>query len=63
MLRPIKDHHTVIKQQLDTPPNATKSNDIFLIPGNDEIVQHIRPINKSGPQNIFALGIKKDEFK
>ena len=55
MLSPIKYHHTVIKQQLDTPPNATKSNDIFLIPGNDEIVQHIRPINKSGPQDFLLL--------
>ena len=27
----------------------------FLIPGNDNIVQQIRPINKSGLQEIFTL--------
>ena len=33
--------------------NESKWN--FLIPRDDEMVQHISPINKSGPQYIFSL--------
>ena len=32
-----------------------KASDIFLIPGDDDIVEHIRPINKLGLHDIFAL--------
>ena len=52
---PIKDNHTVINQQPGPSPNLTKASDIFLIPGDEEMVQHIIPINKSGPQEIFLF--------
>ena len=55
MLRPIKDHQTVFEKQPDPAKQLTKSSDIWIIPGDDEMVQHIRPINKSGPQDIFSL--------
>ena len=45
-MRPRKYHHTVIKQQPDTSPNVKKESDIFLIPRDDYMVQHINPINK-----------------
>ena len=54
-LRPRKDHHTVIKQQPDPSPNVTKESEILLITGDDDMVQHISPINKSGPRDIFFL--------
>ena len=53
--RPSKDHQTVIDQQPDPSPNEVKENENFLIPGNDEMVQHITPISKSGAQELFAL--------
>ena len=53
--RPSKDHQTVVKQQPDPETNLTKTNDIFLISGNDYMVKHIRPINKLGLQDILAL--------
>ena len=53
--RPSKDHQTVIDQQPDPSPNEAKENEKFLIPGNDEMVQHITPISKSGAQELFAL--------
>ena len=40
-----------------------KVNDIFLIPGNNEIVQHIILINKSVPQDNISRSIKEDELK
>ena len=40
-----------------------KENDIFLIPGIDEMVKRIIPINNSGPQDIFSLYRKEYEFK
>ena len=49
-LRLIKYHQTVIEQQPVTSPNVTKSSGIFLILGDDSMVQHIIPINNSGPQ-------------
>ena len=49
-LVPINDNQTSIKQQTDLSPNVTKASDIFLIPGDDKMVQHIFSINKSGPQ-------------
>ena len=42
-------HHTDIKQQPDQSPNLTKENYILLSPGDDDMVQYISPINKSGP--------------
>ena len=54
-LRPSKDYQTVIEQRPDPSQDAKKDNDIFLIPGNDEIVQHIIPVNKQGLQEILAL--------
>ena len=55
MLKPSKDHQKVIEKQPDPSPNTTEVNDIFLTPGNDKMVQQITPINKSGPQENFAL--------
>ena len=51
-LRTSKDHHIVIEQQPEPSPNASE---ILLIPGDDDMVQHIIPINKSGTQDIFSL--------
>ena len=45
----------MIEQQPDPSPSVTKTSDIWLIPGNDDMVNHIIPINKSGPQENFAL--------
>ena len=55
MLTTIKDHQTVIKQQPDPEKNP--------IPVVDETVQHIIPINKSVPQEIFLFIEKQYEFK
>ena len=54
-IRPIKDHQKIINQQ-----PVTKESDLLLITGDDEMVQHISPINKSGPQEIFSLCRKED---
>ena len=54
-LMPSKYHQKVIEKLPDPSPNVTKASDIFLIPGDDDIFQHISPIIKSGPQDIFAL--------
>ena len=54
----IKYYQEVIEKQSDPSPNVTKSNDIFLTPGNDEMVQHSIPINKSGLQEILDPWIK-----
>ena len=63
-LRPSKDHQTFIEQQPDPSPNEKKDNNIFLIPGNYQRVQHITPINKSGIHEMFLMvQIKEDEFK
>ena len=34
-----------------------------MIPGGDEMVKHISPINKSVTQDIFDPQRKEDEFK
>ena len=62
-MRPIKDHQEVIEQQPDSSPNVTKSRDVLLIPGDDEMVQHIRPINKLGPKDIFFSLDKRRRFQ
>ena len=54
-LRPSRDHQTFIKKQPDPSPDITKASDIFLIPRDDEMVQHVSLINKSGPQDIFLF--------
>ena len=61
-MRPIKDQHIVIEQQPDPSPNVTKASDIFLTPGDEDMVQHISPINKSGPQEIFSPWRKKGKI-
>ena len=40
------DNHTFIEQQTDQSPNVTKASDILLSPRDDDMVQHINPINK-----------------
>ena len=60
---PSNDNQTVINQQSDPSPNVMKARENFLITGDDEMVQHIRPINKSGPQDIFLFGEKKMSSK
>ena len=62
-LNPIKDHQTVVNQQPDLATNVTKASDICLITGDDEIIQHIIPLNKSGPQEIVTLWVKEDDFR
>ena len=57
--RPIKYHQTVVEQQPDPATTVTKASDIWLIPGDDDMVQHIRPIKKSGPLDILLLGENK----
>ena len=54
-LEPIYNYQTVIEQQPDPSPNVTKENVNFLVPGNDEMVQHISPINKSGLHKILDI--------
>ena len=56
ILRPSKYNRTVIQQQPYPAKNVTKSSDIILIHGDDDMVQHIIPINKSGPQGIYLFG-------
>ena len=56
MLSPSKYHQTVIKQKHATPPNVKKASDILLLPGDDDMGQYIRPINKSGKQEILIFG-------
>ena len=55
ILSPNKDHQAVFEQQPDPSPNVTKESDILLISGDDEMVQHIIPINKPIPQEIFYI--------
>ena len=49
----------MVEQQTDTETNVTKANDIWLIPGDDDMVKCIRLINKSGTQDIFLFGEMK----
>ena len=56
MLSPSKYHQTVIKQKHATSPNVKKASDILLLPGDDDMGQYIRPINKSGKQEILIFG-------
>ena len=45
-LRSSKFHHIVINKQPGPSPKLTKASDIFLIPGDDDMVKHISLINK-----------------
>ena len=55
MLSPSKNHQIFIEQQPDPSPNVTKSSDVLLNTGDDEIVQPISPVNKSGQQKYLAV--------
>ena len=59
MLRPSKDHQSVVDQQPYPEKNVTKASDIWLITGDDDMVKCIRLINKSGTQDIFLFGEMK----
>ena len=50
----VQVHQTDIEEQLSTPSTAMKARGILLMYGDDEFGQHISPINKPGPQEIFA---------
>ena len=54
MRRAIKDHQTVVDQQPDPETNVTKASENFLIPGDYDMVQHVRILKKSVPQEIVA---------
>ena len=58
MLRLNKYNRIVIQQKTDPSPNVTKERENFLTPGNDYMVQHTSPNNKSIPQDIFILDIE-----
>ena len=58
-LRPSKDYQIVVEKKADPETNVTASSDIWLIPGDDEMVQHIILINKPGPQYIF-ISLEKE---
>ena len=58
ILRLSKDNWIVIEQQPDPSTNLTKSSENVLNPGNDEMVHHTRPINKSRLKQIFTLYFK-----
>ena len=36
----------MVEQQTDPETNVTKASDICIIPGDGDMVKHIRPINK-----------------
>ena len=63
MLRPIKDHQSVVDQQSYPETNVTKASDSWLIPEDCEMVQRIRPINKLRLKDIFSLWREEYEFK
>ena len=52
--KPSKYQHILSEQQPDPETNLNKASGIWLIPGYDKRVQHIRPINKQLPQDIFS---------
>ena len=51
--RPSKDQQTLIQKKPDLSRTLMKASGIFPMPGDDEIDQHIIPINKTVPQDIF----------
>ena len=57
--RPSKYQQILVEQQPDPETNLNKASDIWLIPGYDDMVQHIRPINKKVSQDISLFGEKK----
>ena len=52
-LRPSKDQQTLIQKKPDLSRTVMKASGIFTMPGDDEIGQHIIPINKTVPQDVF----------
>ena len=48
-LIPSKYHQAVIKQQPDPSPSIKKVSIILMNPGDYNMIQHIIPINTSGP--------------
>ena len=52
-MRLSKYQKTVIEQQPSPSPTVMKSSGILTNTGDNERVQHINPINKPGPQDIF----------
>ena len=60
---PSKYHQQFIEKQPTPSPNIKKASDVLLIPGDDSMGQHISPINKSGPKDVFSLWRKEDKFK
>ena len=59
-LRPNKDRQAVIAQQPAPSPTVMKSSGIFLVPGDDDMGQHISPINKPVPQEILVIWRKEN---
>ena len=47
MLRTSKYHQIFIEQKIDPSPNSMKASDSLMTTGDDDMVQHISPINKS----------------
>ena len=58
-LRPRKYQQILVEKQPDPETNLNKASDIWLIPGYDDMVQHIIPINKKVPQDISLFGENK----
>ena len=46
MMMPRKDQQKFIEKQPDPSQNVTKAINIYPIPGDDDMGQHISPINK-----------------
>ena len=54
-LRPIKYWKKLIQKQPDPSTTVMKASRIFQMPGDDKMGQHIIPINKKVPKDIFIL--------
>ena len=54
-LRPSKHEQTVIAQQPASSPTSTEASVNFPMPEDDDMGQHVSPINKPGPQEIILL--------
>ena len=48
----------MVEKQPDPATNVTKTSYNLLIPGDAEMVQQIRTLNKSRPQEIVPIWIK-----
>ena len=54
-MSPRKYQHTVIEKRSAPSQTVIKASGIFLIPGESDMDQHIRPITKTGQHDIFSL--------